>query len=131
MSNVFTYLKLYNAYLECRKNKRKTINALKFEFNFEDDLYLLLNELKNKIYIPGKSICFIVKEPKPREIFAANFRDRIVHHLFVKELIDKAERIFIYDSYACRPQKGCHLALKRFNRFIKRLPIITKKKHYI
>lgn len=121
MSEVFTYTKLFQAYLDCRKTKRKTNNALKFEWDYEKNLDLLLNEVKAKTYKPGRSICFVVTKPVPREIFAADFRDRVVHHLLIKEIIDKGERIFIHDSFACRSGKGTHRAIKRLCEFIRQI----------
>ena len=115
---VFTYEKLYRAYLVCRENKRKTINALKFEMDFENNLKILLEELKAKAYVPGQSICFVVTVPKPREIFAADFRDRVVHHLMVNEIEEYFEKRFIYDSFACRKSKGTHLAVARLRHFL-------------
>lgn len=119
--SIFTYENLYRAYLDCRKNKRKTINALKFEMNMEKNLADLMTELKKRTYVPGRSICFVVTEPVPREIFAADFRDRIVHHLLVREVILYAENKFIFDSYACRKGKGTLLAVKRLQKFIGRI----------
>ncbi len=122
MASLFTYENLYRAYLECRKNKRKTVNALKFEIDFENNLFKLLCELKARKYHPGRSICFAVKEPSLREIFAADFRDRIVHHLLVGELLPFFEPRFIYDSYACRPEKGTHLAVRRLYKYMRSFP---------
>lgn len=122
LMSIFTYENLYRAYLECRKNKRKTINALKFEIDFENNLCVLLEELKTRKYRPGRSICFAVAVPSLREIFAADFRDRIVHHLLVGELLPFFEARFIYDSYACRPEKGTHLAVRRLRKYMKSFP---------
>jgi len=116
---IFTYKNLYRAYLACRENKRKTINALKFEFKLEENLSELLNELKSGSYSPDRSIYFIVTEPKPREIFAADFRDRIIHHLFTREILQFTEKRWIFDSYACRKEKGTHKAVQRLQQFIK------------
>ena len=121
MSNIFTYKKIYNSYLFCRQNKRKTESALKFEINFEKNLKELLEEIITDNYTPGKSICFVVTVPKPREIFAAEFRDRIVHHLLVNEIIESAEKKFIYDSFACRVDKGTHRAMLRLKDFIRKV----------
>jgi hypothetical protein len=38
----------------------------------------LAEEVLNKTYKPTTSTCFCVTRPKLREVFAANFRDRIV-----------------------------------------------------
>jgi RNA-directed DNA polymerase len=56
--------------------------------------------------------CFVVTEPKPREIFAAEFRDRVVHHLVITVMEPIWERKFIHTSFACRKGKGVHWALK-------------------
>jgi retron-type reverse transcriptase len=117
--SLFTYEKLYWAYLDCRKNKRKTINALDFEIDFENNLRELLCELKTRKYRPGRSIFFAVDQPSLREIFAADFRDRIIHHLLVSEFLPFFEARFIADSYACRPGKGTHGAVRRLRRYMK------------
>jgi len=46
----FTFEELYKAYKDCRKNKRNTINALKFEVNLESNLQELVVCLNNKTY---------------------------------------------------------------------------------
>ncbi|KKQ06962.1 MAG: Retron-type reverse transcriptase [Candidatus Moranbacteria bacterium GW2011_GWE2_36_40] len=119
MAIIFTYEKIFKAYLSCRENKRKTINALDFELDFENKLRVLLRELKNKTYVPGRSICFAVDKPKIREIFAADFRDRIVHHLLVNEIVQYASHRFVFDSYACLKGKGTLKAVKRLQFFVK------------
>ncbi|MFH0923111.1 MAG: RNA-directed DNA polymerase [Candidatus Falkowbacteria bacterium] len=119
--DVFTYNNLYRAYLDCRKTKRKTANALKFEIDLEKNLERLFAELKFKIYRPGRSVCFVVTKPVPREIFAADFRDRIVHHLLIREIIKYGERNFIFDSYACREDKGTHKAIAKLKKFIRQI----------
>lgn len=49
----------------------------------EANLLALQEELRSRTYRPGRSICFITDGPKPREVFAADFRDRVVHHVLV------------------------------------------------
>lgn len=110
---------LFAAYFLCRKNKRNTINALLFEKHFEANIFRLEEEILNGNYTPGRSIAFIVNKPVKREIFAADFRDRVVHHWLIAKLNPIFERIFIYDSYACRTAKGTHFGIKQVNDFIK------------
>lgn len=76
-------------------------------------------EINNGTYTPGKSIAFVVEKPVKREIFAADFRDRIVHHLIINKLNPLFEKQFIYDSYACRVNKGTHFGINRVTRFIR------------
>lgn len=118
---IFSYANLLKCYYECRKRKRYTVNAAKFEIHFEDELLKLQKELKNHTYKPGRSICFVVTRPKPREIFAADFRDRIIHHVLVNYLEPIWEPKFIDQSYSCRKEKGAHKAIKDLKRYIKKV----------
>ena len=109
---------LFQAYYDARKNKRSTINALAFEIDYESKLFLLYNEIKTETYKIGKSICFISFKPVKREIFAADFRDRIVHHLIYNYISPIFERLFLNDIYSCRIGKGTLYGIKRLNHFI-------------
>lgn len=109
----------YLAYGECRKNKRNTVNALSFEIDYEKNLQDLFNEVNSGNYQPRRSVAFIVNQPVKREVFAADFRDRIIHHLLYLKLNAAFERTFIYDSYSCRVGKGTHFAIRRVDHFIR------------
>lgn len=115
----FTLEEVLKAYLSCRKNKRNTINQIKFELNLEENIFNLYKALNNGTYYPGRSICFVVTYPKLREIFAADFKDRVIHHLLVSRIEGYFEKRFIFDSYACRVNKGVHKAIERLNKFEK------------
>lgn len=112
---------LYRQYYRCRKNKRNTINALRFEAQQEKNLIALRDALINGSYQPRPSVCFFTTRPKLREILAADFRDRVVHHLLVDHLEAMWEPVFIHDSYACRPGKGVHKAVQRLQQFIRQV----------
>jgi len=109
---------LYRAYEECRRRKRATINALTFEQDLLQNLRSLEEELADGSYQPARSVCFVTRQPKLREIFAADFRDRVVHHLLVSRLEAIFEPKFIHDSYACRRNKGTHAAVFRLREFM-------------
>ena len=110
---------LFEAYADCRTNKRNTMNALAFELDYEQELVTLWHEINAGTYTPGRSIAFIVDKPVKREIFAADFRDRVVHHLIINKLNPLFEKTFIYDSYACRKGRGTHFGIQRIDRFIR------------
>ena len=110
---------LFSAYFDCRKNKRNTQNALSFEKHLEKNVFKLIDEIYELKYQLGRSIAFIVNKPVKREIFAVNFRDRVLHHWLINKLNPLFEHHFIQDSYACRVGKGTHYGVKRADRFIK------------
>lgn len=116
---LFSLENLVRQYEACRRNKRNTINALRFEARQELNLLDLRDDLVARTYEPARSVCFFVKRPKLREVFAADFRDRVVHHVLVSHLEKTWEPIFIHDSYACRKGKGVHRAVARLQEFMR------------
>jgi hypothetical protein len=113
------FLELHKAYLDARKHKRNTINQLKFERNLEVELLSLCNELETRTYELKPGICFINELPVKREIIAADFRDRVIHHLLYNRIYPALDRKFIYDSYSCRVGKGTLFGIERVRKFLK------------
>ncbi|UEP42983.1 RNA-directed DNA polymerase [Burkholderia sp. B21-005] len=79
----------------------------------ERNLRRLYDELADGSYTPGRSKCFVITRPKPREVWAAAFRDRIVHHLLYNRIGPRFERSFIADSCACIKGRGTLYAAER------------------
>lgn len=113
LKNKYTYDDIYNAYKSCRKSKRNSQSALEFEPNYEVKLLELLNEINNGTYKIGSSNVFAISDPKPREVWAANFRDRIVHHLLINNIQEYFEKRFITDSYSCIKGRGTLKAIQK------------------
>lgn len=116
--DLFSFKNLYKAYFGCRKLKRTTYHAAKFEIRFESELLKLKEELISHTYQPGPSTCFAITDPKLREVWAADFRDRVVHHLLVSYLEPVWEKMFVSHSYACRKGKGAHKAIHSLKKII-------------
>jgi hypothetical protein len=112
-ANSHLFQLLVQAYLDCRRTKRNSASALAFEANAERNLFDLHDELVSGEYQPGRSICFVITHPKPREVWAAEFRDRIAHHLLYNEIAPGFHRRFVADSCACIPGRGTLYAAKR------------------
>lgn len=110
---------LFKAYEDARRHKRKTKSALEFSLNYEERLFELYDDLINRRYQIAPSTCFIVTKPVRREIFAGDFRDRIIHHLIFNYLNPLCERLSINDSYACRKGKGTSYGIRRADHFIR------------
>jgi retron-type reverse transcriptase len=108
----FSFTELAQAYFDCRRTKRNSTTALAFEQDLERNLCRLHDELREGTYRPGGSICFVITRPKPREVWAADFRDRIVHHLLYNRIGARFESAFIADSCACIPGRGTLYAVR-------------------
>jgi RNA-directed DNA polymerase len=124
-------INLFEAYYKARRNKRNSINQLKFEINYEQELFKLYEEIKNKTYKVGKSIAFIINKPVQREIFAASFRDRVVHHLIFNYINPILEPQFIQNSYSCRKGKGTLYGINQASSYLKEVSKNYTKDAYI
>ncbi len=110
---------VFDAYFDCRRAKRNSINQLRFEVDLEKNLVELHRQLCAGTYAIGRSVAFVVTHPKIREVWAADFRDRVVHHLIYNAICDRYHRRFIRDNYACIPGRGTHDGLRRVSSFVR------------
>ncbi len=108
---------LESAFRKARRGNSSKFYVIKFEENFEEELVSLKNELETQTYKPKPLKRFIIRDPKTRAIHSSHFRDRVVHHALVNVLEPIFEKLFIYDSYASRKNKGTHRAVERFEKF--------------
>lgn len=97
---------LLEAYFDCRRRKRTTASAVVYEMDYESKLIALRDRINARTYQPGKSICFVVTRPRYREVFAASFEDRIVHHYIALRLEPLFELVFCPRTFNCRKGKG-------------------------
>jgi len=111
---------LYQAWYACQRRKAGKAAAQKYELKLLDHLWQLQQRLQNWQYQPTASYCFITTKPKLREIHAAYFGDRVVHHYLVPKLERLWEPWFIYDVYSNRKTKGTHKAMQRCQFFMRK-----------
>lgn len=71
---------LFLAWKEFKKGKTAKIDVQEFEFNLEENIFQLHDDLKSKRYKHGYYASFYVRDPKLRHIHKASIRDRLLHH---------------------------------------------------
>lgn len=102
------------------RGKRGKAAVLRFWYSLEPELFRIQDALRLHTWQPGPFHEFTIHHPKRREIHAAPFRDRVVHHALVGVLEPIWERTFIADSFASRKDKGTHAAMRRAQEFARR-----------
>lgn len=117
---IYDLMNLWLAFGKASKGRRSHPSIASFEYNLENELVELRDELREETYISGGYRSFTVHEPKRRKISAAPFRDRVVHHALMNVIGPMLERKFIFDSYANQIGKGTHKALDRCTYFMRR-----------
>lgn len=91
-----------------------------FEFNLEENIFQLHEDLITRRYVHAPYVDFCVRDPKLRHIHKACVRDRVVHQALFRILYSLFDRFFIYDSHSCRFEKGTHAAVNRLHVFARR-----------
>ncbi len=122
---------VFKAYFSCRKHKRNTEAALQFEMHWPENCEELWREINQMTWKHGRSVAFVVSDPKPREVFAAQFRDRVVHHLVALYVQPIMESIFIDGNYSTRPGKGTLYGQIDMERQIRRVSENYTRESYI
>jgi len=113
-----TYNNLYLAYKNARKVNPNSSVVLNFSFNLETNLLRIQNELITGHYEVSKYNIFTIYEPKERIIKSLPFKDRIVQHALINIIEPIFEKVFIYNSFACRKKKGINLAFKKLKKLV-------------
>lgn len=114
----FLLHELWQAYADARKGKKHTIDEHRFELNDIENIINLRDTVISHYYEPSRGVAFIVRDPVTREIVAAPFRDRVIHHFLFNICAGWWDRRFSPDSYSCRKGKGTLYGQKRLARHI-------------
>ena len=106
MEDKITFEELYEAYNLCLKNKKRKMGTYKFvNDNLCENLMNLVETLNNRNYMPQTSNCYVIVEPALREIYAAQFGDRIIQHFYMKEVESILEDELVDGCCSCRKGK--------------------------
>lgn len=123
---ICSFQNLLAAAARARKGKRLRPDVAAFHYELEPNLLRLREELLEGRYRPGAYRAFHIRDPKPRLISAAPYRDRVVHHALCRVIEPLFERSFIHDCYANRRGKGTHRALDRCTEYARRYRYVLK-----
>jgi len=123
---VASFNNLLAAARDALRGKRAREPGASFYADLEKQVVDLHAELSADVYSPGDYHYFRIHEPKERLVAAAPFRDRVVHHAIVRVIQPLFERRFIEDSFASRPGKGTHAAMRRAAQFARRFKYALK-----
>lgn len=104
--------RIYEAYINCAKKKQLTPSCLQFSFGcLSENINKIVEDINNRKYVYGVSTAFVITYPTPREIYASQFRDRIIQHFFVEEIESCLNEILIPNTTSCRKYMGTSRAL--------------------
>ena len=114
-----------------RGGKRGTMDTHGFEVHLFENLVRLRDALWDGYYYPNRGTVHVIFDPVQREIFAAPYVDRILHHWIVGTIMKWQDKRLIYDSYSCRKGKGTLFGIKRLQHHILSVSENMKKEVYV
>nr|AQS34150.1 hypothetical protein [uncultured archaeon] len=118
---IYSLSNLILAWHKARKEKTTKEDVIEFEKDLKKNLLKLQYELKEMTYCPKELVTFVLRDPKTRVISKSDFRDRVIHHALINVIGEIFEKSFIYDSCANQIGKGTLLAVKRFDKFARKV----------
>lgn len=122
---------LGSAYRRARLGKTATPQVVAFDKVAKTELAALAREIHQRTYTPRPSTAFIVNKPVKREIFAADFRDRVVHHFLFNQVNGWWDARFIEDNYSCRKGKGTLYGIRRLDHHIRSVSRNYRRPAYV
>ena len=96
----------------CARRKQSRHDAIAFRFHRSQHLLALCDQLADGTWRPAPGLVFVTTRPKNREVHAARYHDRVVHHLVAGYLAPEIDRRLTAQTFACRKGKGTLAAVK-------------------
>ena len=114
---ITSFENLLKASQKAQRGKRFKKSTAEFNLTLENELLMLQKDLRSRTYQIGAYKQFHIYDPKKRLISALPYRDRVVQHALYNVIEPIFDQSFIYDTYACRKDKGSHRAVSRFTKY--------------
>ncbi|MEA3465675.1 MAG: reverse transcriptase/maturase family protein [Thermodesulfobacteriota bacterium] len=108
------------AFHKACRGKCDRCEVVQYRQQLNGNLALLRQQLLDQSLSVGDYRFFEVFDPKQRQICAAAFRERVLHHAIMNICDPVLDRYAIFDSYACRLDKGQRKAISRAQEFSRR-----------
>jgi retron-type reverse transcriptase len=105
------------AFWKASRGKRHRPEQRAFASHLEEGIECLRAGLLAGDYPVGNYTRFMIYDPKEREICAAAFPERVLHHALTNVCEPHFEKWLIFDTYACRKEKGQFKAVRRAQEF--------------
>jgi hypothetical protein len=126
MESIAALDNLFLAAAKARRGKSRRPDVEQWWQHRGQHLARLRQSLLEGAWQPGPYRLFEIREPKRREIAAAPFEDRVVHHALCNVMAPVLERRFIARSFSCQVGKGTTAARECCRRLVNRHCYVLK-----
>lgn len=113
LTNIAEPENLRFAFWKAQKGKSSSLQVQRFREDLDENIRQLRTQILTGLVEIGEYHYFKIFDPKEREICASAFREQVVHHALMNICHPYFERVQVNESYASRPGKGVHAAVKK------------------
>lgn len=113
VERIADYDNLVLAFYKAQRGKKAQKEVIVYRENLNENLRTMSGRIMSGDVDVGRYRKFIITDPKKREICAAAFDERVLHHAIMNVCQPVFERNLIFDTYATRVSKGVYAALER------------------
>ena len=132
IEEIMDFEALYESHLKAQQGVIWKDSVARFSLHGFEEILQLSNELKNGEYKSRAPVSFQVTKPKPRDILAISYRDRVWQRtLNDKILYPTMSKSFIKENGACQIGKGIDYCLDLFRKQLRRFYINHGTNGYI
>ncbi len=114
------------AYMKARRGKMRKADVQEFERCLDENLQKLSDGILTDSVEIGNYHFFVIHDPKVRQICAAPFSERVLHHAIMNRCHDRFEKHLTHDTYATRKSKGTYAALNKASQYVKKFQWFVK-----
>lgn len=114
------------AYYKARKSKQQNVEVIDYGKNLNSNIKHLQKQIETGDIEVGNYEYFNISDPKRRQICAASFPERVLHHAIMNICHPVFERNLIYDTYATRKNKGIYAAIGKAKKATKKYKYVAK-----
>ncbi|MEI7908713.1 MAG: RNA-directed DNA polymerase [Verrucomicrobiota bacterium] len=108
------------AFWKAARGKSAARDVVAYRCRLEENLAVMRTGILDGTVEVGQYHFFKIHDPKERNICAAAFPERVLHHALMNVCEPVFERRLVFDTYACRTGKGRIKALARAQHFARR-----------
>lgn len=114
------------AFYKAQRGKACKMEVARYREHLQDNLLQMQERLLSGNVQVGRYHTFKIFDPKERQICAASFDERVLHHALINVCHKYFDRHLIYDTYATRIGKGTYAALDKAHRVMPRYKYVAK-----
>jgi len=122
VNNIYHQISFYDnlalAFYKASIGKKRKQEVIEYRSNLDKNLKILQEQIISVKPDVGHYQFFVIKDPKLREICKPSFKEMVLHHAIMNICEPILDNYAIFNSFACRKNKGTIKAIQRCQEYV-------------